>query len=223
MREALLDHRLSRRRAARAQLGQGDCAGCLPVEHDHVLEGRAALAHLVDLGDLCGVLAEHRAHLGMGEDVLALLGRVGLVDRDDGRPGAQRAEVGQRPLRAGAREDRDVVAALDPELGEPAGDLAGRASELGVGDRLPPRGGEGVALAPPGGEQCDARDGAGARGLSGRGTDVVGVDGHDAPPGAVGWMGCAAVGHQLRRPSRCTAARNWRTLMRSLNTSSNTS
>ena len=119
-----------------------------------MLERGAALAHLLDLGDLLGVLAEDRADAGVGEDVLALLGRVGLVDRDDGRAGAQRAEVGQRPLRARAGEDRDVVAALDAERGEPAGDLADRAAELGVGDRLPPGGGEGVALTPPGREQA---------------------------------------------------------------------
>ena len=93
----------------------------------------------VDLGDLRGVLAEDGADARVGEDVLALLGRVGVVDRDDRRAGAQGAEVGERPLRARAGEDRDVVAALDPELGEPAGDLVDRAAELGVGDRLAAR------------------------------------------------------------------------------------
>ena len=63
---------------------------------------------------------------------------VGRVDRDHGGPRAQRPEIGERPLGPGAREDRDVVAALDAETGEPAGDLVDRAAELGVGDRLPP-------------------------------------------------------------------------------------
>jgi hypothetical protein len=74
------------------------------------------------------------------EDVLALLGGVGLVDRNDRGARAQRAQVNQRPLRPGAGEDRDVVAALDAQRREPACDLAHGSAELGVGDRLPARG-----------------------------------------------------------------------------------
>ena len=52
-----------------------------------------------DLRRLLGVLDEHDLRARVPEHVLALLGRVRVVDRHDGRAGAERAEVGQRPLR----------------------------------------------------------------------------------------------------------------------------
>ena len=64
--------------------------GTSPSKDDDVLELGAALAYLLDLGDLGGVLAEDGADAGVGEDVLVLPGGVGLIDRDDGGSGAQR-------------------------------------------------------------------------------------------------------------------------------------
>ena len=48
-----------------------------------------AVADRDDLRDLLGVLADDRDGLGVADDPLALLGRVGRVDRDD--DGAGRA------------------------------------------------------------------------------------------------------------------------------------
>ena len=64
--------------------------GVARVEHDHVLELGQLVLDLADLVELLGVLDEHGARLGVVEDVLALLGRVGLVDRDRRSPPAVR-------------------------------------------------------------------------------------------------------------------------------------
>ena len=96
---------------------------------------------------------------GVPEHVRALLGRVRRVDRHDRGAGGEDAVVRERPLGARGAEDRDVVAGLDPERSEPAGDLADRGAELRVGDRIAPwrreRGPRAEAL---GGVERDPRD-----------------------------------------------------------------
>jgi hypothetical protein len=98
-----------------------------------VLELRAVGANRADLRKLLRVLDEHRSRVGVGEDVLAFLGRVRLVDRDEHAARAQDAEARVRPLGTGVREDRDLLALLDAEVDEPERDLLDRRSELGVG------------------------------------------------------------------------------------------
>ena len=113
------------------------------------------------LGHERGVLAEHGAHAGVLEDVAALGRRARVVDRDDHRAGAQRADVGERPLRARAGEDGHAVARRDPQGGQARGDLARGAAELRIRDRHAVRPGEGVALLPPGGREGQGAEAAG--------------------------------------------------------------
>jgi hypothetical protein len=67
-----------------------------------VLELREASAHLCDFRELLGVLAERNAAVGVRENVPALVRRIAVLDGGDDRARAERAEVGQRPLRPGA-------------------------------------------------------------------------------------------------------------------------
>ena len=99
-----------------------------------MLQGRAAVAHLLDLGRLRGVVAEDQPRLGVPEDVRAFLGRVGVVDRRHHRPGAQRAEVGQGPIGRGEPEDRDAIARFDAQVDQAAGDLGADPAEARVVD-----------------------------------------------------------------------------------------
>ena len=85
---------------------------------------------LVDLGGLLIVLAEDHAALGVVENVAALLGRVGVVDRRHDGAGTQRTQVGERPLRARARQERDAVARANAERDQTSRDLAHRHPEL---------------------------------------------------------------------------------------------
>ena len=132
LRRDLVHGRRLDRFAPRAQLAQRDGALAGAIEGHDVLQRRAEVPNLLDLRRLLGVLAEDHPALGVVEDVAALLGRVGVVDRRDDRAGAERAEIGQRPLRPRAREDRDAVAGMDPERDQAARDLAHRHAELGV-------------------------------------------------------------------------------------------
>ena len=83
---------------------------------DHVLEQRQPVADRADLLQLLVVLDDDDLGVGVLEHVLALLGRVGLVDRDDVGAGRERGEVEVGPLGAGVAEDRDLVALLDAEV-----------------------------------------------------------------------------------------------------------
>ena len=102
-----------------------------------MLELGAARLDLADLGQLLGVLDEDRSRVRVLQDVLALLGRVGLVDRDERPARREDAEAGVAPLGAGVREDRDLVPGLEAEVDQPEGDLLRDLAELRVGDVLP--------------------------------------------------------------------------------------
>jgi hypothetical protein len=125
--------------AALAQLVQGDGVADVPlrVEDDHELEVREVVPDLADLGELLLVFDEDRPRLRVVRDVVDLLGRVRLIDRD--RAGARRQdpEVGVGPLRPGVGEDGDLVALLDPEVDQAEGDLLDGLAELLVGDVHP--------------------------------------------------------------------------------------
>ena len=86
-----------------------------------------------DLLELLVVLDDHRAGVGVLEHVLALLGRVRLVDRDDRGAGGEGGEVEVGPLGAGVGEDRDLVAALDAEIDQAERELADGLADLRVG------------------------------------------------------------------------------------------
>ncbi len=104
--------------------------------HDRV-EGGEVVTYGADLGELLLVLDEHRARLRVVEHVVALLRRVGLVDRHAGRAGGQDAEAGVGPLGAAVAEDRDLVAWLDAELDQPGGDGPDLVGQLGIVDVHP--------------------------------------------------------------------------------------
>ncbi len=101
-------------RAARSSKRDRVLAG---ARHPHdVLEQRQLVADLADLLQLLVVLDHDDLGVGVLQHVLALLGRVGLVDRDDDGAGRERCEVEVGPLRAGVGEDRDLVALGDAEV-----------------------------------------------------------------------------------------------------------
>ena len=126
-RAAALAQRLERDLVV-AQVGTGG------VDDDDVTKLGALVADRAQLGQLLGVLGEHGPRVRVVEHVLALLGRVRLVDRDEGGAGGEDAEAGVRPLRTGVGEYRDLLAGLNSEVDEAQGDLAHRPAEVGVGD-----------------------------------------------------------------------------------------
>ena len=134
---ALLPVGLAARGAALGELVERDRVARPAGHPDHVLELRAAIADLADLLQLLVVLDHDRDRVGVLEHVLALLRRVGLVDRDDRGAGGERGEVEVGPLGPGVGEDRDLVALLDPEVHQPERQLADDLADLGVGLRDP--------------------------------------------------------------------------------------
>ena len=107
--------------------------GVAGIEHDDVLEVGQVVLDLADLAELLGVLDEHRLGLGVLDHVVALGRGVGLVDRDRDGAGGEDRHVGEGPLGPGVADDRDLLAVLDPQVDQAAGDLADRLAELGVG------------------------------------------------------------------------------------------
>ena len=105
----------------------------------HVLEQRQLVADRADLLQLLVVLDDDDLGVGVLEHVLALLGRVGLVDRDDGGAGRERGEVEVGPLGAGVGEDRDLVALGDAEVDQAEGERADDLADLGEAAARPTR------------------------------------------------------------------------------------
>ena len=97
---------------------------------DHLLELRQLVADLADLLQLLVVLDDHDLGVGVLEHVLALLGGVRLVDRDDDGADREGGEVEVGPLRAGVAENRDLVALLDAEVDEPESERPDRLHDL---------------------------------------------------------------------------------------------
>jgi len=93
------------------------------LDGDDVLEGGEALAHLLDLGQLGGVLTHHRPGLGVTGHPFALLRGVGGIDGH--HHGAHRGDgkADERPLDAGVGKDAHPVAGVDAQLDEPQGEL----------------------------------------------------------------------------------------------------
>ena len=120
-------------------------AACHP---DHLLELGQALADGADLLELLVVLDDDDARVRVLEDVLALFRRVGLVDRDHGRPGGERREIEVGPFGPCVGEDRDLVALLDPHLDQPEGERAHGVPDLVEAARGP---GTGLVLVHDGG------------------------------------------------------------------------
>ncbi len=124
-------------RAGRAQLVERHRAAALALEAQHVLEAGQRVADLGELRELALVLAEEHAGARVVEHVLALLRRVGLVDRHHDCAGADRAEVGERPLGTRVGEDRDAIAWRDAEADQALRDGPHVGPELRIGGALP--------------------------------------------------------------------------------------
>src|SRR5207244_10535186 len=88
-------------------------------------------------GDLLAVLGEDRLGAGVLEDVRDLVRGKGGVDRDVGRADELAGVVGDRPLDAVVREDRDAVAAPDADRRERAGAGPDAATEFLARHRAP--------------------------------------------------------------------------------------
>ena len=123
--------------ATRDQLGDAERAQPPPLQQDDVLQSRTAATNLLDLGHLLGVLAEHHLGVGVTKHVLALLGRVGLIDRRHDGSRAEARRVGDGPFRTRIGQDRDAIPRLDPNADQPPGQVTRRLNELAIGDRLP--------------------------------------------------------------------------------------
>ena len=108
--------------------------GALGIDDDDVAQLGAVGADLEHLGELLGVFDEDRARVRVVEDVLHLLRRVRLVNRDQRGPGGEDSEAGLGPLGPGVGEDRDLFARLDSEVNEAERDLLDGLAELRVGD-----------------------------------------------------------------------------------------
>ena len=78
-----------------------------------------------------------RLRVGVLEHVLAFVGRVRLVDRNDDGAHAECREVEVGPLGPGVGEDRDLVALLDAELDQAERQTADDVADLAVGLRNP--------------------------------------------------------------------------------------
>ena len=118
--------------AESAQAVEREQLAAVVLEQHDVLERRALVADLGELGGLGGVLADDDPGARVREHVSALRGRVSVVDRRDHGAGAQRAAVGERPLSGGQPEDRDAVAGIDAQADQAARDLGRDGAELGV-------------------------------------------------------------------------------------------
>ena len=111
------------------------------VDPDHVLELRQLVADGAELLHLLFVLDDHSHGVGVLEDVLALLGRVRLVDRHHRRSRAERGEVEVGPLGPRVGEDRDLVALGDAEVDQPEREALDDLADLAIGLRDPLSGG----------------------------------------------------------------------------------
>ena len=77
------------------------------------------------------------AHVGVGQDVRDLRGRVRLVDRHGDGTAGQRGHVDERPLVGGGGQDRQMVAGLEPDADEATRDRVGFTQEGLHRDRTP--------------------------------------------------------------------------------------
>jgi hypothetical protein len=127
------------RAPALADLVEGDGVRgvAVRIDDDQRAQLRQPVADGDDLGDLPGVLADDRHRVRVAHHPLALLGRVGRVDRHDDRAGARDGEVAVRPLRARVAQDADALAGLHAQVDEAEADLAHDLADLREGHVVP--------------------------------------------------------------------------------------
>ena len=106
----------------------------LALDEDHVLEVGQVLARLEDLREEVR-LGDEDPRLGVRADVLDLLGGVRHVDRERRGADGDRREVGEVELGTVGQQQRDALAALQPEPDEAAGEGVDALAHLGPRDR----------------------------------------------------------------------------------------
>src|SRR5262245_20806072 len=82
----------------RQHLRVAKCRETLKIEHDHLAESRAALAHIEVLVELFLVLNEKEARTAVVEDVLDLSGGIGRIDAVGDAASAHDTHVGIKPF-----------------------------------------------------------------------------------------------------------------------------
>ena len=107
------------------------------VEDDDAQHRRGVGADAAQLLELLGVLGEDDLGAGVGDDERDVVGHRRRVDRRRRAPRHHDGEVGQGPLVARARGDRDAVLGLDAQRHQTSADLADDDVELGPGDGDP--------------------------------------------------------------------------------------
>ncbi len=127
-----------------SELGETEHEGVVEVlvdlvtlERHDALQLREPASHFEDASREVVVLDETHARLAIAEDVRHLLRGAGLVHGNGDAAVGEAAEIGDVPLRPVVREDADVPAGLDAELGQPGGDLGDRPPVVGVARRVP--------------------------------------------------------------------------------------
>jgi hypothetical protein len=100
-----------------------------------VAQSRTLAADRRDLGGLVGVRREDRHGARIAEDVRGLFGGEVRVDRHVGDARRETGEVGDDPLRAVGRENRDAIARAHAERIEPSARAADAVLEHVVRDR----------------------------------------------------------------------------------------
>src|SRR4029078_5055700 len=85
------------------------------IENDHLADLLTALAHLEILVELLLVLDKKETRTTVAEDIFDLLGGVGRIDAVGDAADAHDAHVGIEPFRYCLGEDRNHLAALQPE------------------------------------------------------------------------------------------------------------
>ena len=144
---AAADHRLPQRLAAllvvlsqRHEFGQRqhhrvvEAAQPLHVEHDDLLQRRAARAARQDLVELLFILGEDHPGRGIVDEIFDLGRGIGRIDSGRDAAGAENAHVGKDPFRDRVGDDRGDVA------GPEADGVQGKGNVLGYLQPLPPTG-----------------------------------------------------------------------------------
>ena len=107
------------------------------VEHDDLLQGRAARAARQDLVELLLVLGEDHARRGIVDEIFDLDRRIGRIDPGRDAAGAEDAHVGIHPLGNRVRDDRGDVARLEAGGMQGVGDILRYLQPLPPAGRLP--------------------------------------------------------------------------------------
>ena len=107
------------------------------VEHDDLLQGRAARAAGQDLVELLLVLGEDHLGRGIVDEIFDLDRRIGRIDAGRNAAGAEDAHVGIDPFRHRVGDDRGDVAGPEADGVQAVGDVLGDLQPLPPAGRLP--------------------------------------------------------------------------------------